>query len=160
MAGSEHIFKHRQVLEQADILECPRNAHVRDSVWFKPKNGLLPELDRTRGWFVDTGDQVENSGLACSVRADKADNAALRHIETHISHSSEAAKFLCKVPDTEYGRHCQSSSPLCASARSFVFASRSAFRSASTFRIPDGVSSIPPIRPFGRDTIMRMTAAP
>ena len=85
-----HVVLHRQVAEEADVLEGAGHAHVADLGGALPRR--VPAVDHhgAPGGLVDPGEQVEHRGLPRAVGADEARDlrAADGHVE--VVHRREA----------------------------------------------------------------------
>ena len=87
-----HIFQHRQMRQQTDVLETPRHpaAHAqarRDVGDVAPAHADAPGGDR-----IDAADEIEHGGFAGAVRADERGALAARHAERQILHHLQAAE--------------------------------------------------------------------
>ena len=82
-------------VEEPDVLERARHPELRHLVRRQPAGSRLPSK-RTiaRGRLVDAGEHVEERRLAGAVRADQADDRALRDGEVDVVHGDEAAELL------------------------------------------------------------------
>ncbi len=62
--------------------------------WLARPMRTPPEVDRPVGRLGQAGDDVEEGGLAGAVRADEADDRALRDVEVDRAHGDQAAEPL------------------------------------------------------------------
>src|SRR6185436_16652189 len=76
MASRDDVRQDAEVAKQADILERARNAGAGDAVWRKACDSASLENDRAPARRRQPGDQVEESRLACTVRANQPKNFA------------------------------------------------------------------------------------
>ena len=60
MATERDVLKHSHVSKQLDVLECPRNAELRNLVWTHAQNGLALPADVALLGFIDTVETVEH----------------------------------------------------------------------------------------------------
>src|SRR5215211_1347217 len=88
------VLDGRHRLEEADVLERPRDAGLRDPVRARAGDVAVLEGDLARGGLVEAGEQVEERGLARPVRADDGDDRALRDVERHLADGEQAAERL------------------------------------------------------------------
>ena len=107
MLADHHGLQHRQMREQADVLErardaaqrAPRGARVGDDVALE---GDLPAIGREHA-----GHQIEERGLAGAVRSDQRMDVAARDLHAQIVQRIEAAEALAQALDREAGVRCQ-----------------------------------------------------
>ncbi len=85
--------------KQTDILEGPSNSLAGDFEWFHAGNGFTLKHDTCRGWGIEAGDQVENSGLSCAVWSDQARQVTLVQGDIKILHRAQTAKVLGQAFD-------------------------------------------------------------
>ena len=130
---NEDVFKHGELREQPDILECSRNAlggyhvrrvghdvrvhaHILARVEFFHLalrvilgDDLAHEFDLAVRRLIYAGNAVEGRGLACAVRTDKCDNFALVHVEIQVVDGDNAAELHGDVFNMQYVfSHCLS----------------------------------------------------
>ena len=68
----QHVLEHGHVGEQADVLERPRDAELRDLIRLLAVDARPVEMDFAFGRLVQARQQVEDRRLARAVRADQA----------------------------------------------------------------------------------------
>ena len=114
---NQHVFKHGELGEQADILEGTGNAlignHVRgmgnrlivhahvlpgvELFHLAPgeifHNGLAQKIDLAVGGFIHAGDTVEDRGFSGAVGADQRHNLTLVHIQVQVIDGHNAAEL-------------------------------------------------------------------
>ena len=133
MLCNEDVFKHGELREQPDILECSRNAlggyHVRRVGHDVPvhahilarveffhlalrvilSDDLAHEFDLAVRRLIYAGNAVEGRGLAGAVRADKRDDLALVHVKIQVVDGDNAAELHGDVFNMQYVfSHCLS----------------------------------------------------
>ncbi len=96
------VFQQGHFLEHADVLERTGDTALGDLVRRDLADVLAVEFDRAAGSAQQTGDQVEDGGLAGAVRADQAKDAALRDIEIDVLQNLQAAKVLADVFELQH----------------------------------------------------------
>src|SRR5437867_1179842 len=95
------VVERRHVLEEADVLERPRDSERGHLV--RARAGDLPilEEDSAAGRREDAGDAVEERGLAGAVGADEREDLAALHVEGHVVDGQESAEPLRDVVHPE-----------------------------------------------------------
>ena len=117
MLCNQHVLKHGQLGEQADILEGTGNAlvsdhvrRVRNHIAVQPHvlpgvelfhlavgkvfhNGLPQEIDLAVGGLIHAGDAVEGRGLAGAVGADQSHDLPLVDIQVQVIDGHNAAEL-------------------------------------------------------------------
>ena len=79
-------------MKQSNVLKCTGDPVLCILIRFQPDHVFPFQFDRTFGWFVDTGEHVENGGLSRTVRTDDSNQFTLFKAQVEIIHSAEAAK--------------------------------------------------------------------
>jgi len=93
MMLTEHdVFQHRQVLHQAQVLECPADAEINALVERDIVNRLVIETDFTCRDAIDSAQQIEDGGLASAVWPDQPATGSLAHLNVEIIDHRQAAK--------------------------------------------------------------------
>ncbi len=90
MHADQDVLDGRHVLEEADILVGAGNTEPCDAVGRKPGDISAVEQDLAFFRDVETGDAVEEGGLAGAIRADDAVNALL--LDFQVDMDSEPAR--------------------------------------------------------------------
>ena len=117
MPRHQHVFQHGHVLEQTDVLEGARHAHLGDFIrrvgdevvvladvragvelahfagGMTLRNDLAAQLDATVGGRVHAGDDIERGGLARTVGADQGNGLALVYVHAEAVHGHHAAEL-------------------------------------------------------------------
>ena len=99
MIGDLDIVQDRQVGKQADVLEGPGDAPLRDLIGFEADQAFAVELHLAGSRFIDAGHQVEGGGLAGAVRADQADQLALVDFHIEVGDRFQAAELFGQLID-------------------------------------------------------------
>ena len=94
MHPDEDVLECGHVLEEPDVLEGAADPALGDRVRRLPRQVLTGEDDLPLRRLVHAGDHVEERRLAGAVRADQADDRALRDHEVDVRHGDEAAELL------------------------------------------------------------------
>ena len=121
MHPDEDVLERRHLREEADVLERPADAEVRDRVRRLPRYVGAVEDDRASRRLVDAGEHVEERRLTCAVRPNEADDPALGDDEVDVVDGDEAAELLADVlRDQEISRvrHARAPAAGSLSARS------------------------------------------
>ena len=103
MAGVENILKDRKAHEKGRCLKGPSNAKLGNGVRFHPCYLLSVECYISLGELVDTSDEVEDSTLSCTIRADETKDLTLKNIKVHIAHRSKASEMFGQVAGSKKG---------------------------------------------------------
>ena len=90
--GHLHVFDHRHVCKQADILKGSRDTGLYELVDFFPVQGNAVQQDGALRGDVHAGEQVEHGGLACAVGADETHQLAGIDGEVKILHSVQTSE--------------------------------------------------------------------
>ncbi len=107
-----HVLERGHVLEEADVLERPPDAELRDPVGRLVRDVVAVELDHARRRLVDAREHVEERRLARAVRADQADDRLARDDEVDVVDGDEAAELLAHLlRDEQIVRHHSCRSP-------------------------------------------------
>ena len=72
MVGDAHVVQHRQVREQADVLERPGDPQLVDLMRFQSGDFLPIEHDPAGGRHIHAGDHVKDGSFPGAVGADQA----------------------------------------------------------------------------------------
>ena len=102
--ADENVVEHRQIAEQADILEGSGNAHLVDL------NGGLPccvhavEQYGTARRLIDLGKKVKNGRLTRAVRADQTGDLSSANGEVEVADSRQTTKVNTEVARFENRR--------------------------------------------------------
>ena len=81
MLGDEDVIEDRQIREEADVLEGPGDAELRDGIRSVPTEITAVELHGAGGRGIDAGDTVKRRRLAGTVRPDQGDDLAAVDLE-------------------------------------------------------------------------------
>src|SRR5689334_14929827 len=93
---------HGQGTEQAGVLEGPDEAEPRAPMWSQvPDAGAIEQHVPPVG-FDESGDDVEQRGLAGSVRTYHADDLAVPHRQRDVLQSRDPAERLARLPYLEH----------------------------------------------------------
>src|SRR5688572_17819905 len=94
MHPDHDVLKHIHVVEQANVLECPRDAYCVDLIGPQANRTFPVKGHGTAIWLVDPRENIEKGCLACAVRPyDGVDRARFLHIIDAL-YCGQAAKFL------------------------------------------------------------------
>ena len=92
--GNLDVLEDRELRKQADVLECARDAALRDLVRLEADDALALKRDRARRRLIDARQHVEGRRLAGAVRADEADEFPAVQMDVEIRDGLEAAEYL------------------------------------------------------------------
>ena len=92
-----HVVLHRQVVEQADVLEGTGDARLVHLGGGHAVGVLAVEEDGAPGGMVHLGQQVENRGLARAVGADEAGDLGGTYGDVELVDGGEAAEVDAQV---------------------------------------------------------------
>src|SRR6267143_2636090 len=81
MRADQDILHHAEIAEDAAKLERTRDTTARQSLGRKAGDGLPIETDLATVGPVEPGNEIEQGGLACTVRAYDADQFAFGEVE-------------------------------------------------------------------------------
>src|SRR3546814_15055862 len=95
------VFSSDLLLERLDDLEGATDAGMADAVGPEPVDAAAGEADAAFIGAKDAGDHVEAGGLAGTVRADQADDAALGHRKAGPGHGTQATDAFRDAVDAE-----------------------------------------------------------
>src|SRR6266480_2318746 len=165
----EHVLERRHLWEEADVLERAADTELRDRVWRLVGDVDAVEDDHARRRAVEAGEHVEEGRLAGPVRADQADDRALRDREVEVVDGEQAAELLADVVgdeqsarDLAHPRGILPDSPRSPAPGSS--APRISYRgSSSDPRVPSSISRLrrrSGIRPTGRKSIISTMITP
>src|SRR5213079_3734501 len=97
----EQVLHHAQVVEQADVLEGAGHPARDDRVRRQAPDLPALETNAPGVWWDEAGDEVEERGLAGSVRPDDADQLAGSDGERDVMRRHDPAKALAQSLDLE-----------------------------------------------------------
>ena len=98
-----HIVLHGEVVEQADVLEGPGNAHAVDLSCGLAGGIQSIQQDGAPGGLIDLGQQVEDGGFAGAVGADEAGDLRPADGEVEVIHRPQAAEVDAQVAALQNG---------------------------------------------------------
>ena len=87
-----HVVQHAETWEQTDVLKCPRDTCCSDLMRLALTQSLRTQLDLTGVRLIDTGQQIEDGGLARAVRTDQPVQTCARQSERKLLDSFQAAE--------------------------------------------------------------------
>jgi hypothetical protein len=97
----EDVLERGHVVEEADVLECPRHAERCHLVRRQSADRRAVEDHSAGRRLVDPGEDVEERRLARAVRADEADDRAARNDEVDIVDRDQASELLAHLDGLE-----------------------------------------------------------
>ena len=98
-----HVFLHRHVAEEADVLERAGDAQLVGLHGVHAGGVLAVEDDHAGGGLVDLGQEVKHRGLARAVGADEAGDLGLADGEVEVLHGLQAAELHAQVAGFQHG---------------------------------------------------------
>ena len=101
------VILHREVIEEANVLECAGNAHAVDLLGRLAGGVHTVEQRRAAGRLVDLGEQVENGGFARAVRADQTGDFGTADGEVEVVHGAQSAEVDAEMTAFEHGGFIQ-----------------------------------------------------
>ena len=90
MPADHDVLERGHTREQPDVLERAGDAEGADLVSLEAPELLTVEGHRAFGRLVDTGEKVEERGLAGTVRTDEGDDLALVDVQVDVRKGLEA----------------------------------------------------------------------
>ena len=103
----EHVFLHRHLVEEADVLEGARDAHLVDLHHAEARRVVAVDQDGATRGCVDVGQQVEDGGLAGAVGPDEARDLRAAHGDVEVVDGNQAAEVDAKVLGLQDGDGAQ-----------------------------------------------------
>jgi len=98
----QHVLQHRQLAEEAQVLEGACDAQSRHLEGGACGDILTLELDCAAARAVNAGDDVKERCLAGAVRADHAMDLTLAHLERHCAQRRQASELLTDLLDPQH----------------------------------------------------------
>ncbi len=92
VAAHLHVFQHRKVLEQLDVLEGTHDAQLGHFLGGEVGDVPPVKQDLAGGHLVSAGAEIEKGGLAGAVGADDAEDLALFNLHVHVVDGFQAAE--------------------------------------------------------------------
>ncbi|MCY1304365.1 hypothetical protein D9M70_541150 [compost metagenome] len=126
MPPQHHVVEHREVGEQAQVLEGAAHAQAADGVRRLAHDVAAQEADHARVGFDHAGEHVDHGALAGAVRADECMDVAALQAERHVLRRLHAAvrlghalhhQQLAFAAGTDLARHAVAGRPFAAVAR-------------------------------------------
>src|SRR5204863_3009442 len=97
--ADQKILQHRRMLEELDVLKCARDTELGNAVRRNIHQLAILEQDPPARSGVQQPDQIENRGLARTIRADDREDFAAFYLERDIIHGDHAAEVDAQVLD-------------------------------------------------------------
>src|SRR3954468_8180890 len=142
VAANHDVLQRRQVREQADVLEGSRDTRGGDAVGREAGDVACAEIEAAVVGGVHPGEDVEQRGLAGTVRANQAEDLRGLNVEGKLARRLDAAETLADAPSLEQRRHSR-------------WPAGASLRSASSRRLTAEGS-----RPAGRNSMISTSASP
>src|SRR3990167_5674536 len=101
VAAGHDVVDHAHALEQRQVLECARHAHLGHLARVHVRERLAPEGDRAVLRRVHAVDAVEHGAFARAVGADDGADLVLFHVERDVGQRLHAAKPQADVLDVQ-----------------------------------------------------------
>src|SRR5581483_5221844 len=101
VGADEDVLEHGHRPEQLEVLERAGDPAADHAVLRDAEKALAFEAQLSRVGSVEAGDEVEDGRLAGAVRADQADDLALRHVERDVVDRDDPAEAARDVPDLQ-----------------------------------------------------------
>ena len=101
VAAGHDVVEHAHALEQRQVLERARHAHLGDLARVHVPEGLAAQADRALLRLVDAVDAVEHRALAGAVRADDGADLVLADVEADVGQRLDAAEAKADVVHVE-----------------------------------------------------------
>jgi hypothetical protein len=101
VAARHDVVDHAHALEQRQVLEGARHAHLGHLAAVHVVESLAAEGDRSFRRRVDAVDAVEHGALACAVGADDGADLVLAHVERDVRERLHATEAQADVLDVE-----------------------------------------------------------
>ena len=106
VAPGHDVVEHAHALEEREVLEGARDAHLGHLARVHVAEGLAAQADRALLRLVDAVDAVEHRALAGAVRADDGADLVLADVEADVGqrlHAAEAQADVAHVEDDVAG---------------------------------------------------------
>src|SRR4051812_415990 len=110
MLADQHVLEHRELVEEADVLESALDAQARALVRRPALDALAVVDDLARGGGHRAADEIEEGGLAGAVRADDRVHAFFRDRQIDAVDGGEAAVALRQPLELEDHRESRARS--------------------------------------------------
>ena len=107
MHAQQHVLQHGEIGEQADLLEGASDADGVNAVRGEAGDVGVLEAHPARVRRHESGEAVEQGGLASAVGADDADDLALGHVEGDVRERPQAAILFADALDLQKGHGFQ-----------------------------------------------------
>src|SRR6185369_1292861 len=101
VAAGHDVLEHAHALEEREVLERARDAHLGDATRVHVRERSPAQLDRALLRLVDAVDAVEHRALAGAVRADDRADLVLADVEADVGEGLDAAEAQAEVLDVE-----------------------------------------------------------
>ncbi|MCY1368043.1 hypothetical protein D9M69_550020 [compost metagenome] len=105
VCADQHVVEHREVREHAPVLEGTRQAALCELLRGQAGDVVAVEAHLPGIGLVQAGDEVEQRGLARTVRADHAQQFALAHLQVDGVDGREPAEAAHEAADLKQRRH-------------------------------------------------------
>src|SRR3954469_19604361 len=105
VAADHNVLQRRQVREQANVLEGSRDASGGDAVGREAGDVACAEREAAVVGGVHPSGEVEQGGLAGTVRANQAEDFGRLNVEGNLAQGLEATETLADAPPLEQRRH-------------------------------------------------------
>ena len=103
MGADANVVEHRQIGKQRDVLEGAADADLGDPVRRTRQDARAFHQDIAGARLIESGEAVEQRGLAGAVRSDQAEDCTLVHVEGYAIQRDDAAEHDADVANREQG---------------------------------------------------------
>ena len=99
--ANQQILQHGRLFKKLDVLECPANTRMHDTMRRQLEQVMLTVVNRACRRLVEPADQVENRALPGTVRTDDREYLTGLYLERYVFNRMHAAKFDRQVSDRQ-----------------------------------------------------------
>src|SRR5712692_3994929 len=103
MLANQHIFHHRHVIKQTDLLERAGDTTPEYAVGGQADKRCPIQANIPHGGAIDASNQIENSGFPRAVGSDNTNNLTRPDLQVHILHRCQSAKMRGNILQVQQG---------------------------------------------------------
>ena len=92
LGGRTDVIEDAHRPEEPDVLKRAGHPAFRENMRLLAGSRFSGEADLARGRLIDSGDHVENGGLARAVRTDEPDQLTLADAQAHLADGRQSAE--------------------------------------------------------------------
>src|ERR671933_313661 len=102
MVADEHVFDHRELAEEADILEGPCHAGLGNAMWRRAGKVASRDENAAGGWTEQPAHDVDQGRLPGAIGSDQPTDRSLFDVKGDLVQRSHASETPADFLDAEH----------------------------------------------------------